>query len=386
LRAENARRWRALWAQALDVTVLPLDARDRRLVLAQHFYLLASYDGSAHPTAALGLSDNGWGGQLLWDSDLWHFRALNTFWPELARQPVRARLAMLPGARRHAAALGLQGAWYGWMSDEEGNEMAPPHYRTEIHVNAWIALAAWHSSGCGQDVAWLKQIFPVLSGIADAVCSRAERDADGSWHLRRVLPPDESVVENPRNPGTCDDSVSTNVAFRTALRAAISAAQILGQDAPKLWSEVAEGLVVLAPGPDGIIPEYAGYSGHPIKQADVILAFWPLETEFPDNVMRTTLDYYRERAGGNGPLMTGQIDACIRLRRGYGDREEVMRDFIVNYRRYVRGAFEVPYECPVNTNSLMLTGCGGFIAALTYGWFNVNSPEELKRVPRLECA
>lgn len=385
LRAENARLWRNIWKDALDVTTLPLDPRDRRFVLAQTYYLLASYDGSSHPTAPLGLSYNGWRGQLLWDTDLWHFRALNAFWPDLARQSVKARLGILPGARRHAKSLGLQGAWYPLICDEEGNELAPRHYHGEIHVNAWIALAAWESSKYGQDLAWLKEVFPIISAIADATCSRAERDPDGSWHLRRVVPPDESVTENPQNPGTCDDNVCTNLAFRTSLRAALSAAQALGLDAPSLWSEVAEGLVILAPGPDGIIPEYLGYSGHDIKQADLILAFWPLKADFPDKVVLANLDYYRERITW-GPLMTEQIDACIRLRHGFGDREKVLHDLIHRYRRYVRGAFEVPYECVDNTNSVMLTACGGMIQALTYGWFRVNCPDELSRVPRLGCA
>jgi len=384
LRADNERLWRAFWSEALDVTALPLDLRDRRFVLAQHYYLLASYDGSSHPTAPLGLSGNGWCGQLLWDTDLWHFGALNAYWPGLARQPVKARLGILPGARRHAASLGLPGAWYGWISDEEGNELAPLHYQCEIHRNAWIALAAWQSSGEGRDLAWLKEVFPVISSIADATCARAERDPDGTWHLRRVLPPDESVVENPKNPGICDDSVSTNAAFRASLRAAISAAKLLGTEAPVLWSEVAGGLVVLPPGHGGIIPEYVGYNGHEIKQADLILAFWPLEAEFSDEVVRANVDYYRDRVGW-GPLMTVQIDACIRFRRGIGEREQVLQDLITRYRRYTRGDFEVPYECVNNTNSLMLTACGGLIQALTYGWFNVNNHEDLQRVPRLIC-
>ncbi|MCE0523871.1 MAG: hypothetical protein LV480_13265 [Methylacidiphilales bacterium] len=384
LRAENARLWRAIWARALDVTALPLDLRDRRFVLAQTYYLLASYDGSAHPTAPLGLSYNGWCGQLLWDTDLWHFRALNAYWPDLARQAIKARLGVLPGARRHAESLGLKGAWYALICDEEGNELAPVHYRGEIHVNAWITLAAWESSRKGQDLPWLKEVYPMISAVADATCSRAERDADGAWHIRRVVPPDESVTENPDNPGTCDDNVCTNLAFRTALRAALSAAKILGQNAPALWSEVADGLVLLGPGPDGIIPEYSGYSGHDIKQADLILTFWPLQSDYPDKIVRANLEYYRERVSW-GPLMTEQIDACIRFRHGFGNREEVLRDLISQYRRYVRGAFEVPYECIDNNNSLMLTACGGLIQALTYGWFNVTELDDLKRVPRLEC-
>jgi len=83
--------------------------------------------------------------------------------------------------------------------------------------------------------------------------------------------------------------------------------------------------------------------------------------------------------------MTEQIDACIRLRRDLGDRKQVLRDFIIRYRRFVRGTFEVPYECIDNTNSLMLTACGGLILALTYGWFNVTTPDDLKQVPRLGC-
>jgi trehalose/maltose hydrolase-like predicted phosphorylase len=322
---------------------------------------------------------------MLWDTDLWHFRAVNALWPKLGRQSVRARLALLPGARRRAAELGLPGAWFGWVCDEEGNEIAPLHYQAEIHVNAWIVLSAWESACSSDDPAWKEEVYPLLASVADATCGRAQRDADGSWHLRQVVPPDESVTENPLNPGTCDDAVSTNLAFRAALRVATTAARQLGREAPALWSEVADGLVVLPPGPDGVIPEYSGYTGHPIKQADLILSFWPLETDYPDEVVRANLDYYGERCGNGGPLMTAQIDACIRLRRGIGLRETVLTDFITRYRRHVHGAFEVPYECIGNSNSVFLTGCGGLLQALVFGWFGVQKPEEFTRVPRLAC-
>ncbi len=383
LRTENERLWRGLWADALDVTALPLDARDQRFLLAQQFYLLASYDGSAHPTGPLGLSGNQWKGMMLWDTDLWHFGALHALWPKLARQTVRARLIMLPGARRHATSLGLPGAWFGWMCDEEGKEMAPLEYRREIHVNAWIALAVAQSAWPGEDKAWQKEVFPLLEALADAICARAEESSDGAWHFQGVLPPDESVVEDHRNPGLCDDSVSTNLAFRAALRAAIAAAQDLDRKPTHRWKEVADGLVVLPPGPDQIIPEYRGYNGHPIKQADLVLAFWPLQTDYPDDIVRANLDYYRGRVVW-GPLMTEQVDACIRLRHGFGERTEVLRDFLSRYRRYVRGAFEVPYECIDNSNSLMITACGGLIQALVHGWF-YSGPGKSAAVPRLLC-
>lgn len=379
---ENREAWRRLWTDALDVTALPLDRQEQRFLLAQQFFLLASYDGAGHPTAPLGLSSNQWGGQMLWDSDLWHFRALNALWPSLAQQPVRARLAMLPAARRHAASLGLKGAWFGWMCDENGEETAPAHYRTEIHVNAWIALAAWESARRINDPAWMAEVFPLLHDLADAICSRTVRDDGGAWHLLQVLPPDESVVENPSNPGTCDDSVSTNLAFAAALRAATDAARRVGHLQPALWREVANGLVILPPGEHDIIPEYRGYSGHNIKQADLILAFYPLSLQQGDEVVQANLDFYRQKILW-GPLMTEQIDACIRLQRGFGDRAEILRDLVKRYRRYVRGKFEVPYECVDNSNSIMLTACGGLIAALVYGWFSNGKSWEHDRISRI---
>lgn len=382
LRAGNTAAWRRVWSDAIDVTTLPLDRVDQRFVLAQQFYLLASYDGSAHPTAPLGLSSNQWGGQMLWDSDLWHFRALNGLWPALAQQVVRARLSMLPTARRRAAELGLKGAWFGWMSDEDGEEHAPKHYQCEIHVNAWIALAAWESARRVGGPAWMGEVFPLLRDIADAICSRAVRDDDGAWHMLGVLPPDESVVEDPRNPGTCDDNVSTNLAFANALRAATGAARRLGQAHPALWREVAEGLTVLAPGDDKIIPEYRGYNGHHIKQADLILAFYPLMHEQPDAVVLANLDFYQQKVLW-GPLMTEQVDACIRFRHRLGDRTQILRNLIRQYRRYVRGPFEVPYECVDNSNSVMLTACGGLIATLMYGWFGVRGLWKPDSVPRI---
>ena len=47
----------------------------------------------------------------------------------------------------------------------------------------------------------------------------------------------------------------------------------LGQPAAAAWSEASESLVVLPPGPHGVIPESDGYNGHQIKQADLSLAF-----------------------------------------------------------------------------------------------------------------
>ena len=83
--------------------------------------------------------------------------------------------------------------------------------------------------------------------------------------------------------------------------------------------------------------------------------------------------------------MTDQIDAAIRLRPGREDRAATLAWLLGRYRLFCRGAFHVPNECLENSNSLMLTGCGGLIAAITHGWWNYRGPEDdPKRIPRLE--
>jgi hypothetical protein len=387
LRRDNERQWRALWAQGLDVTALPLSATDRKFLLAQQYYLLSSYDGSANPIPPIGLSGNQWLGAQLWDADLWHGRALAVFWPQFARGILRARLAMLPAARERAQELGLRGARFGWMSDEDGDEQSPVGpYREELHVNAWAMLLAWDLWRTTGDRTVLEDAWPLLHDVADFWCSRSQRDADGSWHLRQLLGPDESVHENPSNPQLCDDNLATNVAVRTALRAATDAAGILGRPSPPLWGEVAEKLFLQQPGASGVIPEYTGYNGHPIKQADVILAFFPLDHHLPPEQVQASLDYYHERTLC-GPLMTEQIEAAIRLRLGLEAKEAVLEDFLRAYRRCVHGAFEVPYEVACNSNSVMLTACGGLLQALACGWWDYRQPgDDAILIPRLGCA
>lgn len=194
LRRENERLWRELWAGALDVTALPLGAVDQKFLLAQQYYLLASYDESDNLAPVIGLSGNQWLGAQLWDNDLWHGHALAIFWPQFARRIVRARLKMLPGARELARERGLRGAHFSCMNDEDGGDWTPDTpYRQEIHVNAWAMLLVWNLWQTTGERAVLEEGWPILSEVADFWCSRAQHDADGSWHLRRLLGPDETA-------------------------------------------------------------------------------------------------------------------------------------------------------------------------------------------------
>ncbi|MCK6488125.1 MAG: hypothetical protein L6R48_07330 [Planctomycetes bacterium] len=384
LRRVNDEIWRSLWRDALDVADLPLSIVDQRFLLAQQYYLLASYDGSSHPVAPLGLSGNQWQGCHLWDADLWHGRALAIFWPHLARQLVRARVAMLPLARARAVEQGYCGARLPWMGDEEGDDLTPSGpYREEIHVNAWAMLLVRDVWRATKDIAVLEEGWPLLEQIAEFWCSRCSLDSSGKWHLLQVLGPDEAVHEDPRNPQLVDDHFTTNVAVREAMCAAIEAGSVLGRRVSPTWQSLADSIYIPMPEGNGVILEYPGYGGHKIKQADVILSFYPLDQRYEYDVIDCNVRYYQGKIA-SGPLMTEQIEAAILLRGGRYDCGRVLADLIRSYRRYVHGSFEVPYETTYNSNSVMVTACGGLIGALACSWWRFRCPgDDPTLLPRL---
>lgn len=377
----SSRKWKELWTGALDFR--HPESRWERLVLVNQFHLLANLEeGTAYPLGPLGLTRPGWHGSQMWDADFWVFRALLLLWPELARSIVAFRRARLPAARANAEKHGLRGAFYPWNGNDDGHDITSPGYRNEIHNNVWIGLAAWEAAGTPPDRKYLQETtWPILEGIADFFTSRACRDDEGGWHIRGVLPPDESVGEGRRSStGLCDNNVLTNVGARYVLHRAIDAAQILGLPSPAEWKDVAEGLVILKPDENGVIPEYEGYSGHLIKQADTILAFYPFELEVPEEIFRRNLEYYHEKTDRGGPLMTHQIEALLAML--HGDREAGLEHLFSEYERYTRGLHFIPFETPLNANSIMLTGIGGLLQALIYGWFRA-TPEHPQRIPRI---
>lgn len=361
---ENAAAWARLWAGRVEVRGDRTLAAD---VNASQFYLWSSTnDGIDWSVSPAGLSSNGYNGHIFWDAETWMFPSLLAQHPALAEAMNDYRFDRLAQARIHARRTGWAGARFPWESALDGTEQIPPpaHINSEglyeQHIVADVALAQWQYFEATGDREWLRtKGWPVISGAAEFWASRA-RAGEGGFHIAHVTGPDE---ENP----DVNDEAYTNVAAKTVLEDAASAARALGESAPARWAKIAAGLVVPVDPALGIHPEFAGYKGQLVKQADVTLMQYPWAFPMPKKVARADLDYYVPRSDPGGPSMTDAVSMIDTAALGVpGCSAYVFTRR--SYEPFIKDVFDQFSETREGGAFTFMTGIGGFLQEFLYGY------------------
>lgn len=374
----HAAEWDQLWSGDIEVNGRP---KLQKWLRSSMYGLLANTRaGSPDSIAPAGLTSDDYAGLKFWDAETWMFPGLLAFRPELAKSVLEYRYRTMPAARQNAAELEgrIRGLFYPWTSADKGDlksechSVNPDHCRTQIHLQADIALAAWQYYQQTGDRDWLRDRgWPLLKGIAEFWESRAERNSDGSWSVDNVSGPDE--YSNYKK-----DGVYTNAAAATALRNATKAARVLGEGADGDWATIADRLRILYDEDTKVFQQYGGYKGQDIKQADAVLLMYPLEWPMSDEAAANTLDYYAARSDPDGPAMTDSVhavDAAAVGKPGCSTYTYLKRSI----RPFVRGPFVLFSEArgqraagsgdphagfPAED---FLTGKGGFLQVFTHG-------------------
>jgi trehalose/maltose hydrolase-like predicted phosphorylase len=363
LLAENRAAWATIWKGRIDVTGDRTLATD---VNASQFYLWSStradQDWSVSPA---GLSSNGYDGHIFWDAETWMFPTLLAQHPDLANAMEDYRFDRLAQARKHAAQTGAKGARFPWESALDGTEQIPPPVRLnseglyEQHITADIALAQWQYYEATGNGSWLRQRgWPVISGAATFWASRAHKASGGGYVISHITGPDE---ENP----DVSDEAYTEVAARTTLRDAITAAHRTGHSVPANWTTIAKGLQV--PVAHGINPEFSGYQNQLVKQADVTLLNYPWDFRSSPAVERADLAFYVPRTDPGGPSMddavssieSNQLSPASCQAYVYTER---------SYQPYIRDVFHQFSETRTGGAFTFMTGIGGFLQEFLYGY------------------
>ncbi len=381
LLSANDAAWAALWAGRIDVLGNPTVAND---VNASEFYLWSStragVDWSISPA---GLSSNGYDGHIFWDAETWMYPSLLAQHPDLAAGMNAYRFDRLRAAEQHAAATGYRGARYPWESALDGTEQIPPPVSVnseglyEQHITADIALAQWQYYLATGDRAWLLQRgWPVLSQAAAFWASRVTRASDGRYDIDHITGPDE---ENP----DVSDEVYTNVAAMTTLRDAVKAARVLAISAPASWSRIASGIRVLTNRQLGIHPEFAGYRGQLVKQADVTMLQYPWSYPMPAGMALRDLNYYVPRTDPGGPSMSDSVNSIDSSALGVPG----CSSFVYTQRSYepfIRDVFDQFSETRTGGAFTFMTGIGGFLQEFLYGYSGLRwAPNAIELDPSL---
>ncbi len=368
LLSANQAAWAQLWSGSIDVLGNPTLATD---VNASQFYLWSStragVDWSVSPA---GLSSNGYDGHIFWDAETWMYPSLLAQHPDLAAGMDAYRFQRLAEAQQHAAATGYAGARFPWESAYDGTEQIPPPTSVnseglyEQHITADIALAQWQYYLVTGNKTWLaQQGWPVLSGAAAFWASRATLGTDGKYHIDGVTGPDE---ENP----DVNDEVYTNVGAMRTLQDAVAAAQALGITPPANWSTIAAGLVVPVDTAQNIHPEFSGYGGQLVKQADVTLLQYPWGYAMPSKLALDDINYYVPRTDPGGPSMSDAVNLIDNASLGTpGCASYVYTER--SYEPFIRDVFDQFSETRTGGAFTFMTGIGGFLQEFLYGYSGI---------------
>jgi hypothetical protein len=196
------------------------DAEAQRAIrfAVHHLTAAANPDDDTVSIGARALTGDAYHGHIFWDTESFLLPFYTYTWPAAARTLLRYRHRTLPAARRKAARLGYRGALYAWESTDTGEEATPPLVlgqhgeiipircgTQEHHISADIALAVWRYWEATRDRQFLLEAgAEILLETARFWASRATREADGRYHIRGVIGPDEyheSVDDNAYTNG-----------------------------------------------------------------------------------------------------------------------------------------------------------------------------------------
>ncbi|MGI5227781.1 glycosyl hydrolase family 65 protein [Actinoallomurus sp. CA-142502] len=365
--ARNDGAWARLWRSGISI---PGDTTTTARIHASMFYLLASMRAGVTWSASPGgLSSDGYAGHVFWDMETWMYPALLAQFPDIAVGANTYRQKLLPGAEADAAKLStptqpIKGAKFPWESAQSGTEQTPPCCTTgksEIHINSDVALAQWQYYEASGDRTWLRdKAWPVLRDIADYWATRAVPDPTGGYDINDVMGPDE-YHDNVNN------SATTNAGAQASLRIAIRAAGILGRTADPAWSKVADGLKIPVDATANIHPEFSGYNGQTVKQADVTLLQYPWGVPMSSGLAQNDLDYYKQHTDPNGPSMTDAIAAINSAALGSPGCT------VYTYLRdsadpFLAAPFNQWYETRNGGAFTFTTGEGGYLQEFLYGF------------------
>jgi trehalose/maltose hydrolase-like predicted phosphorylase len=363
----HTRAWAERW-RASEVVVEGDEIAQTALRFASyHLISAANPDDERISIGARALTGDAYLGHVFWDTEIFLLPFYIYTWPKAARTLLLYRFRTLEAARAKAAQMGYRGALYAWESADTGEEATPTYVRgpdgqvipirngvEEQHISADVAYAVWQYWQATEDLPFLLDAgAEIILETARFWASRAALEADGRYHIRNVIGPDEY------HEGI-DDNAYTNGMAQWNIERALELAELLPRRWPERWATLREGLGItpselaawrdvaarLLSGLDersGLLEQFAGFfalepidlaaytprtapmdvllgrertqRSQVIKQADVVMLLALLWDRYDAALRLANFRYYEPRCG-HGSSLSPAIHALIAARLG----------------------------------------------------------------------
>jgi trehalose/maltose hydrolase-like predicted phosphorylase len=364
---EHVSAWESHW-QAADVEIEGDGALQQALRFAAYHLMSAANPADSRVSiGARTLSGPGYKGHVFWDTETYMVPFFIFTHPPSARALLEYRYHTLDAARRKARDAGFRGAMYPWESADTGDETTPEaviapngeilrilNGEMEVHITADVAFAIWqYWQNTGDDDFFVRFGAEIMLDSARFWASRGAWEADGFYHIRHVIGPDEYHED-------VDDDAYTNLMAAWNLRQGAETVKLLQERWPNRWQELATQLhftndevsawqklaaaMFIPFDPNTLLYEqFTGYFNkepvdlkkyeprsaamdtilgqerirktNVVKQADVVLATFLLWDEIGPDVRAANFHYYEPRTG-HGSSLSPSIHALIAARIG----------------------------------------------------------------------
>ncbi|WP_286757766.1 glycoside hydrolase family 65 protein, partial [Ralstonia sp. RL] len=238
----HAAAWERRWETA-GVEVSGDPEAQRALRFACYHLVSAANPGDEHVSiGARALTGAGYKGHVFWDTEIYLLPFYTLTDPASARALLMYRYHTLDAARENARRRGYAGALYAWESADSGEDVTPSHAVAPTgevlpvltgaqahHISADVAYAVWqYWQASGDDEFLGGPGGEMLLETARFWASRGRIEADGRYHIRQVIGPDEY------HDGV-DDNAYTNWMAQWNLECAAAAARILQERWTQRW-------------------------------------------------------------------------------------------------------------------------------------------------------
>src|SRR5690606_34423438 len=148
---------------------------------------------------------NTYQGHVFWDTEIYMLPFFTLTDPKTAKSLLLYRYHTLHRAREKARQYGYRGALFPWESAYDGVEATPPYAiapdgskvrilsgEQEHHISAAVAYAAWQYWELTGDDDFIRGPgAELIFETARFWASRGRVEADGRFHIREVVGPDE---------------------------------------------------------------------------------------------------------------------------------------------------------------------------------------------------